>query len=149
MKEELIAPCGMNCAVCSSYLARQKELKEKGVRLPYCAGCRPREKQCAFLKKRCNRLLQHEVKYCYQCPDFPCGNLKHIDARYQKLYRLSLIQNLETIRDQGIAQLLLEQQKQWQCPRCGGTISCHNGICYNCELDRLKKQKSPYRWENV
>ncbi len=28
MEERLIAPCGMNCAVCSGYLAMQNDLKK-------------------------------------------------------------------------------------------------------------------------
>jgi hypothetical protein len=32
MNEEMIAPCGMNCGVCVSYLAMKNDLKKKGVR---------------------------------------------------------------------------------------------------------------------
>ena len=31
---DLIAPCGMNCAICSGYLAYKNDVKNKGVRLP-------------------------------------------------------------------------------------------------------------------
>jgi len=48
---ELIAPCGMNCSVCSSYFAHKYDLRSKGVRVPYCTGCRPRDKKCAFLER--------------------------------------------------------------------------------------------------
>ncbi len=49
MREELIAPCGMDCAVCSSYLALKNDVRAKGVRMAYCKGCRPRDKKCSFL----------------------------------------------------------------------------------------------------
>ncbi|MGA3288914.1 MAG: DUF3795 domain-containing protein [Candidatus Bathyarchaeia archaeon] len=49
---ELIAPCGMNCALCSGYLALKNDVKSKGVRMSYCTSCRPRNKNCSFLKKK-------------------------------------------------------------------------------------------------
>jgi hypothetical protein len=78
MKKELIAPCGMNCAVCSGYLALKHDVKSKGIRMPYCQGCRPRDKKCAFLKKRCELLLDNKVRFCYECNDFPCERLRRI-----------------------------------------------------------------------
>ena len=148
MEEILIAPCGMNCAVCSGYLAGKHELKKQGVIMPACAGCRPRGKLCAFLKKRCPRLLEGAVTYCYECPEFPCRHLEHIDRRYRANYRMSLIGNLETIRERGMTVLLAEAEEQWRCPRCGGVICCHNGICFACGLEELKRRKHLYRWED-
>ncbi len=148
MKKELIAPCGMNCAVCSGYLAAKHDIKSKGIGMPYCAGCRPRDKQCAFLKKRCDLILNGEVEYCYQCPDYPCDNLKHIDKRYTTLYRMSMIENLEYIKQRGVERLLEREKDKWRCPECGGVICCHNGICFNCGLARLKDRKKVYRWED-
>ena len=146
MNEELIAPCGMNCAVCSGYLAFKNDVKSQGVRMPYCAGCRPRDKQCAFLKKRCNRLLEGRVQYCYQCPDHPCQGLQNIDKRYRSLFRMSMIENLEYIRDKGVESFLAKEEEKWRCPQCGAVICCHNGICFECGLDLLKKKKKLYRW---
>ena len=51
MREELVAPCGINCAVCSNYLALENDVRAKGVRMAYCKGCRPRDKKCSFLKR--------------------------------------------------------------------------------------------------
>ena len=146
MNEELIAPCGMNCAICSAYLARQYDVKSQGIGMPYCSGCRPRGKNCAFLKKKCELLLSGTVKYCYECNDFPCQRLSRIDARYRKHYRMSMIENLEYIRDNSINQFLEKEQEKWKCPVCGGVISCHNGVCFNCGLDTLRKKKILYRW---
>jgi hypothetical protein len=25
-------------------------------------------------------------------------------------------------------------------------ICCHNGLCYNCDLEKLRKKKHKYRW---
>ena len=79
MNEELIAPCGMNCGICSGYLAYKHALKSKGVKMPNCIGYRPRDKKCFFLKKRCDLLLSGQIRYCYECQGFPCDRLRHLD----------------------------------------------------------------------
>ena len=148
MNEELIAPCGMNCGICSAYLAYYHDIKSKGIRMPYCVGCRPRDKRCAFLKKRCELLMSNEVRYCYECSNFPCEGLKHLDNRYRTYFKMSMIENLECIRGNGINEFLKREQEKWRCPECGGVICCHNGICFNCGLDRLRQKKQKYRWED-
>jgi len=148
MKEELIAPCGMNCAVCSGYLALKNDVKNKGVRMPYCAGCRPRDKKCAFLKKRCNLLLNNKVRFCYECEDFPCKSLERIDTRYRNNFRMSMIENLNFIKNSTLSKFLKKEDKKWKCPQCGGVICCHNGLCFCCSLDKLRKKKELYRWEH-
>ena len=148
MNQELIAPCGMNCGICSGYLAYKYDVKSKGIGMPYCAGCRPRDKKCAFLKKGCNLLLNSQVEYCYECDDFPCERLRHIDNRYHTLFRMSMIENLKYIKENGIGLFLEKEEGKWKCAQCGGVICCHNGICYNCGLDRLKNKKKLYRWED-
>ena len=147
MEEKLIAPCGMNCNLCSGYLALKHDIKSEGFRISYCAGCKPRDKKCAFLKKQCQILLNGQVEYCYECHDFPCKRLSYIDQRYKTLYRMSMIENLEFIRDNGIDKFLLKEQEKWKCPECGGVICCHNGLCFNCGLDRLSQNRQKYRWE--
>jgi hypothetical protein len=146
--QELSAPCGMNCAICSGYLALKHDVKNKGVKMPYCKGCRPRDKKCSFLKKRCNLLLNHQVKYCYECKKCPCDNLKHIDNRYRNFFRMSMIENLDFIKKKGITKFLKKERKKWKCQKCGGLICCHNGICFNCGINKLKKKKKLYRWED-
>jgi hypothetical protein len=147
MKEELIAPCGMNCSVCSGYLAFANDVKNEGIKMPYCTGCRPRDKQCAFLKKRCDLLLNGKVGYCYECNDFPCANLVHIDKRYRTSYKMSMIDNLDYIKRNGVGKLLEKEEEKWKCPECGAVICCHNGICFNCGIEKLKSKKNKYRWE--
>jgi hypothetical protein len=145
---DLIAPCGMNCAICSRYLALKNDVRSKGVRMAYCTGCRPRNRNCAFLKKRCPKLSNGEVTFCFECNNFPCGRLKTLDARYKARYRMSMIKNLSFIKENGIAKFLEEQEKTWKCPKCGEMICCHNGICFNCSLEELSHKKAKYRWND-
>lgn len=144
---ELISPCGMNCALCSSYLSMKNDLKAKGIRMPYCTGCKPRNKNCAFLKKKCSKLSGKEVTFCFECINFPCDRLKKIDQRYNERYRMSMIDNLRFIKEKGIETFLKNQEKHWKCKTCGGMVCCHNGICYNCELDKLRKREQKFRWD--
>ena len=148
MNEELIAPCGMNCAICSSYLAMKNNLKVKGIHKSYCIGCRPKDKKCAFIKKRCQLLMNDKVKYCYECKNFPCHSLQTIDARYRKNYNMSMIENLKFIKETGITKFLMKEAKKWECPKCKEIICCHNGLCFNCEFDKLKNKKKQYRWSD-
>jgi hypothetical protein len=148
MNEELIAPCGMNCAICSGYLAFKHDVRSKGIRMPYCKGCRPRDKKCAFLKKECELLLNNKVHFCYDCDIFPCERLIHLDKRYRTNFKMSMIENLEFIKKNGIQKFLEKEEDKWKCPRCGGIISCHNGICFDCGLDELKNKGKLYRWED-
>jgi len=149
MKEELIAPCGMNCGICSSYLAFKNDIRSRGIKMPYCAGCRPRDKQCAFLKKKCNRLLEGQVEYCYQCDDFPCANLLKVDTKYRANFRMSMVENLEYIRENGVGRFLEREEAKWRCPQCGAVVCCHNGVCFSCGLDLLKNKKKLYQWEDI
>jgi hypothetical protein len=148
MREELIAPCGMNCGICSGYLASKYDVKGKGIKMPYCTGCRPRDKKCTFLKKKCDLLMEGKVWYCYDCENFPCLRLQSIDKRYRTNYRMSMVDNLEFIKEEGIKKFLEQQADRWECPKCGEIICCHNGICFNCGLDKLRKKKKRYRWED-
>jgi hypothetical protein len=145
---ELIAPCGMNCALCSRYLALKNKVRSKGVRMAYCTGCRPRNRTCAALKKKCEKLLNREVTFCFECNSFPCDILRKIDTKYKARYRMSMIENLNFIRDKGIDKFLEAQEKRWKCPICSEMVCCHNGICFICGLTKLKSKKEKYLWDD-
>ncbi len=146
---DLIAPCGMNCGICSAYLAKTHDTRARGVRMPYCAGCRPGDKKCALLKKRCGLLLEGRVQFCYECPEFPCSHLKTIDKRYRERYRMSMVENLRFVKEHGVGAFLESETEKWRCPDCGGTICVHNGICFDCGLEQLRAKKQMYRWEEL
>jgi len=146
LSSDLVAPCGMNCTLCASYLALVNDVKSKGIRMPYCAGCRPRNKNCAFLKKQCTRLMNGEVAFCFECSDFPCDRLRTIDSRYKSRYRMSMIENLNFIKEHGMQNFLEKQKKLWKCLNCGELICCHNGICFKCELEKMRSKKEKFRW---
>jgi hypothetical protein len=142
MNEQLIAPCGMKCGLCVSYLAMKNDLINKGFSKKCCKGCLPRGENCTFMKKHCDLLGKELVRFCYECKDFPCQRLKDLDKRYRTKYRMSMIENLEFIRAHGIESFLEKEVAKWRCPECGGVICCHNGFCLTCDLDKLRQRES-------
>lgn len=130
---ELIAPCGINCAICSAYLAYKNNIPNK--KIHNCRGCRARNKQCAFLKKRCKdglKLLKGEVDFCFECNCYPCDRLEHLDERYRKKYGMSMIENLNEIKKTGLINFI-KNQKKYECQKCGNLISIHNKKCFVCD----------------
>jgi hypothetical protein len=45
---------------------------------------------------------------------------------------MSMIENLEHIKADGIRRFLKQEEARWTCPSCGGTICVHRGYCYSC-----------------
>ena len=147
LRKELIAPCGMNCNVCSNYLALENDTKAKGVKLPYCIGCRLRDKKCSFVKKKCEKLLHNKIDFCYECSEFPCDLIIKLGKRYEERYHMNMVDNLKYIKEHGMEKFLEVEKKKWECSKCGKTICCHNGVCYSCDLEKMKTKKKNYRWE--
>ena len=97
IKSTLIAPCGMNCRLCRAFI------KGKNT----CPGGRSegslKPKTRVICKiTTCNHLTKGKIKYCSDCDKYPCKNLNHLDKRYRAKYRMSLIDNLENIKLNGI-----------------------------------------------
>lgn len=146
MKEELIAPCGMNCALCIHYLAGKHDLNAYGFNRAYCEGCIPRGKNCLHMGDTCEALREGRLRFCLECGDFPCKRLKALDKRYRTKYHMSMVDNLKSIQERGLQTFLKEEEVKWRCPGgCGGTVCCHNGLCLNCQTDVLRENKK-YRW---
>lgn len=139
LKTSLIAPCGMNCAICLGYL-REKDK---------CPGCRGidihKPDYCVHCRiKNCERLQNVKPGFCFQCKKFPCVRLRQLDKRYRTRYNMSMLENLENIREFGIRKFVANQKDRWTCPDCGGTICVHRGYCYSCGK---KYWEIPKIWE--
>ena len=142
---DLIAPCGMNCSLCVAYQFNAGELNKRGFHRKYCPGCIPRGENCLHMAHNCDLLANGRVRFCYECPSFPCPRLKALDKRYRSKYHMSMIENLQYIQMHGMQAFLAEQKKRWQCPRCEAMICCHNGLCLTCSIDKLVQNRK-YRW---
>lgn len=112
MDSSLIAPCGMNCNLCSAFLRGKNERN-------HCPGCRLMEKsenkyirQCII--RNCETLKDKDMKYCScKCQVYPCKRLKGLDKRYRTRYNMSMIDNLEFIEKKGIRKFLANEKNRW------------------------------------
>ncbi len=96
MKSTLIAPCGMNCAICSGYLRAKNR----------CFGCRTitTQEYCKnCIIRNCSFLKENKIKFCSsKCGKYPCKRLKDLDKRYRTKYDMSMLENLENIEHSGV-----------------------------------------------
>jgi hypothetical protein len=127
MEEILIAPCGMNCGICKAYLRKKNKCPGCGSLDPYLRSYR---RGCTV--RNCETIKTNTSGFCYECSEFPCKRLKQLDKRYTTKYHMSMLENLDIIKNEGIGTLISREAEKWKCPECGGVISCHNGICYSC-----------------
>ncbi|QRN83839.1 DUF3795 domain-containing protein [Chloroflexota bacterium] len=146
LRGDLIAPCGMNCALCVAYQFQQHDINQFGFHRKYCPGCLPRGKNCLHMGDNCELLRDGRVRFCFECPDFPCKRLKTLDKRYRTKYHLSMIENLTHIRENGLSAFLMNEAMKWTCEKCNASlICCHNGLCLTCDLEVLIHKKQ-FRW---
>ena len=123
--EYLFAPCSMSCMVCYVYLKNKKP----------CNGClgndinKPeRCKTCAI--KVC--VQAKGIKYCYECPDFPCKAISNMERSYRKRYGAGLIENAQYVKENGIVNFQVKELKKLTCYYCNGIVALHDGICSEC-----------------
>ena len=126
---KLIAPCGINCGACIAFFGYTMSGKK---RKHTCSGCWSRTRPCAFIKKKCNLLANKQIRYCFECTDFPCETLKTLDERYIEKYGFSLVENLRYLQKKGVKEFLKREQERWKCPDCGEVICVHDKKCYHC-----------------
>ena len=127
----LIAPCGMNCGICLGYL-RQKN---------HCSGCRTDahtddKARLNCIIKNCENIKLSSSGFCYECAKYPCRRLKQLDKRYRTRYTMSMLENLENIKKNGLENFERSESERWRCSACGGTICVHRARCFNCGAER-------------
>jgi hypothetical protein len=134
LSRNLIAPCGMNCGICKGYHREKRK----------CSGCRQMSKnkpeycrKCIIM--HCEILKKNKMDFCSdKCEKYPCNRLKNLDKRYKNKYHMSMLENLEYIKKHGIGKFLEKENKKWACPKCGGIVTCHGGVCLSCGYVKFK-----------
>ncbi len=129
MKEELVAPCGLNCNLCSMFLSKEKGLYKSPK--SGCSGCLPGNKHCS-----CESIEIRAVRFCFECDRFPCDIINRLEKRYSKKYHTSVLKNLKYIRESGLEQFLIDEKVKWKCEHCGGVISMHTSTCFDCGKEK-------------
>ncbi len=125
---ELIAPCGMNCAICIGHMReKNKCLGCRGIDENKPKGCR----KCVI--NSCHILKKNRMLFCSEkCEEFPCTRLKNLDKRYRLKYGMSMIENLKNIDKSGISKFVKFEQKRWKCMKCGNLLCVHRDSCLEC-----------------
>jgi hypothetical protein len=123
----MIAPCGMDCAICSGHLRVKKQ----------CPGCNGddagKPNQCVVCAiKNCEGISASRSGFCFECATFPCARLKRLDKRYRTKYGMSMIENLRTIEEIGLEEFVAAERERWKCPGCGGVLCVHKEQCIHC-----------------
>jgi hypothetical protein len=123
----LIAPCGINCGVCRAHMRERNA----------CPGCRAddagKPKTRIYCKiKTCEKRVSRNIDCCFQCSEFPCQTLRHLDDRYRSNYGMSVIDNLLMIKTSGIRKFVASERQRWVCSTCGGALCVHEPQCPTC-----------------
>ena len=124
--QHLIAPCGMNCALCQAY-------QGKGL---VCHGCGHGSERKAC--QNCSiRKCENKKTFCFECAEYPCRRLKALDKRYRAKYYMSMLENLAYIQENGLDQFIRQQEERYRCSRCGKLRTVHQDYCLYCaEMDK-------------
>jgi len=126
IEEYFFAPCGVNCFVCYVHLKNKKP----------CNGCygidtnKPeRCKQCII--KQC--VIGKNIKYCFECTEFPCKRIKNLEKSYVIRYSVSIVNNAKHVKIFGITDFFCSEKSKWECSKCGGVVTQHGNTCSECE----------------
>ena len=126
MNNASIAPCGVNCDTCIGF---QRDKNR-------CAGCNNsgnKPYHCTVCSiKQCDEKGDNHILLCNACLKFPCRRIKDLDKRYRTKYGISLIENLNTIKEIGLTQFIELEKEKWKCSNCGQLLSVHRDTCLNC-----------------
>lgn len=142
---ELLAPCGVPCFACPSYL--------KGT----CNGCRSEAPQKRSSKYGCKIrsccLATKSFQLCNECDEVPCKNFHqkllktHLDeASYA--YRRDTLGHFRLIQRVGLQRALSILDDRWSCSNCGGRIQFYVYTCFHCGsnfLDELQNYNAEER----
>ena len=121
----MFAPCGMNCQVCYKHCDHKKP----------CAGCLNQDQgkptHCRACKMK-DCVQARGCSYCFECPEYPCRQIRNLEKSYHTRYAASLTENSRIVKEQGLEAFLEQQKERYECPECGGVISLHDRECSEC-----------------
>lgn len=132
----LFAPCGINCMVCYVHLKDKKP----------CCGClvdgTNKPERCKMCKiKTCAQ--EKGTTYCFECPEYPCREIKNLEKSYKKRYNTSLIENSKHVKEKGLTTFQESEREKWMCRICSGTISLHDAECSDCKNKFVPQSINP------
>ena len=57
---------------------------------------------------------------------------KSPDKRLATHCGMSMLENLEFIREHGLSAFVDKENERWRCRKCGGVICVHRHFCFTC-----------------
>jgi hypothetical protein len=146
INENLLAPCGLYCRVCSIYIAHRDKNEKfkkalmkvykpfiKGMEDLKCMGCLsdkevfPVCKSCPI--KDCTR--QKGIQGCHECEEFPC---KFIENFPIKVGKKVIMRTIPTWRELGTERFVQQEEERYHCPECGNKLFRGAKRCNNCGI---------------
>jgi hypothetical protein len=117
----------MDCGLCIGHLREKRP----------CPGCNgddaAKPRHCVVCRIRvCGEPEASESGFCFECVRFPCARLRQLDRRYRTKYGMSMIENLESMREIGVDGFVTKERERWMCPGCGGVVCVHLQECMYC-----------------
>lgn len=102
-----------------------------------CQGCKSDD---VFIVCRiCNIrecAISKNVEHCIDCEDYPCEIYEEWKKIKSVLPHINAVSdNLENINKVGVDKWLLDQEKQWKCPKCDTNFSWYSTTCDSCGTD--------------
>jgi hypothetical protein len=121
--EYMTAPCGLACFNCVVFLANEdpkmRTMLSDQFGLPpekaVCKGCREVNGKCPVIPMECSVYPCAEkkgVKFCCDCPDFPCDSLHPYADQADKLPHNTKVFNLCLIKKMGLEKWAKEKAKE-------------------------------------
>lgn len=121
--EKMTGPCGIACFNCAAYLANtDKEIRARVAKQlnikpddVECQGCRSNGGKCGVMPTKCRVYPCAEskgVKFCCDCPDFPCDLLQPVCDKADSLPHNTKVFNLCLIKKMGVERWAKEKAKQ-------------------------------------
>lgn len=112
-----------------------------------CAGCLESDQGKPEHCRKCrikDCVAKHQITYCFECPGYPCKQIKQLEKSYNARYHASLMANSQMVKKQGIAEFLTQQKEDDTCPECGGILSLQDAACSECRM-QMKNLKNTRR----
>lgn len=130
MSSALIAPCGINCALCSAYQRTKNTC-------PGCLSDEPALSQCRDCSITLCAKKSSEAELCIECKDFPCKRMKQLEKRYREKYGETIFDSMRCIKTEGMDSFITKEHAKWTCT-CGSILCVHKSECMQCG------KKNPY-----
>jgi hypothetical protein len=125
MKEENIAPCGINCSLCSAFQRKKNNC-------PGCNGIHNKPTYCKTCSIKMCTEKKNETEFCGLCSKYPCKRLKSLQKRYNQKYGVDIFDNLHEMNSGKITEFLTKEKQKWTCNNCGHLLCMHKANCITC-----------------